>query len=237
MIVHVYVLCFILKKFYDFDRNKLAAFSSLRNAVVSMDIKTSKGEKLAAPLFDSAVINFPSEAASSYDSYLLTTLAFLVLSGNQNEQQTNSAHCTDQSEYLKLKKNTNKAEIVSKERKKTPVARTETESSKSKNQSTGRNGKEERNPLPEAKSSHFVRNHDSSHPVEKPIRKLQPNVRPPKQDDSVSRNSARRAEKPHGNTCLVPSIPIQPLFNKKAFFVLAVNGKEYGSVVIELRPE
>jgi hypothetical protein len=200
-----------------------------------MDIKTSKGEKFAAPLFDSALINFPSEAASSYDSYLLTTLAFLVLSGNQNGQRTNSAHCTDQSESLKLKKNTNKAEIVTKERKN--VARTEAESSKSKNQSTGRNGKGERNSLPEGKPANFVRNHDSSHPVEKPIRKLQPNVRPPKQDDSVSRNSARRAEKPHGNTCHVPSIPIQPLFNKKAFFVLAVNGKEYGSVVIELRPE
>ncbi|XP_046656234.1 uncharacterized protein LOC124349568 isoform X1 [Daphnia pulicaria] len=215
--------------------NKLAAFSSLRNAVVSMDIKTSKGEKFAAPLFDSALINFPSEAASSYDSYLLTTLAFLVLSGNQNGQRTNSAHCTDQSESLKLKKNTNKAEIVTKERKN--VARTEAESSKSKNQSTGRNGKGERNSLPVGKPANFVRNHDSSHPVEKPIRKLQPNVRPPKQDDSVSRNSARRAEKPHGNTCHVPSIPIQPLFNKKAFFVLAVNGKEYGSVVIELRPD
>ncbi len=228
----MYVLCFILKKIYDFDRNKLAAFSSLRNAVVSMDIKTSKGEKFAAPIFDSALINFPSEAASSYDSYLLTTLAFLVLSGNQDGQRTNSAaHCTDQ----KLKKNTNKAEIVSKERKN--VARTEAESSKSKNQSTGRNGKGERNSLPEAKPANFVRNHESSHPVEKPVRKLQPNVRPPKQDDSVSRNSARRTEKPHGNTCLVPSIPIQPLFNKKAFFVLAVNGKEYGSVVIELRPE
>jgi hypothetical protein len=200
-----------------------------------MDIKTSKGEKFAAPLFDSALINFPSEAASSYDSYLLTTLAFLVLSGNQNGQRTNSAHCTDQSESLKLKKNTNKAEIVTKERKN--VARTEAESSKSKNQSRGRNGKGERNSLPEAKPANFVRNHDSSHPVEKPTRKLQPNVRPPKQDDSVSRNSARRAEKPHGNTCHVPSIPIQPLFNKKAFFVLAVNGKEYGSVVIELRPE
>jgi hypothetical protein len=200
-----------------------------------MDIKTSKGEKFAAPLFDSALINFPSEAASSYDSYLLTTLAFLVLSGNQNGQRTNSAHCTDQSESLKLKKNTNKAEIVTKERKN--VARTEAESSKSKNQSTGRNGKGERNSLPEGKPANFVRNHDSSHPVEKPIRKLQPNVRPPKQDDSVSRNSARRTDKPNENTCHVPSIPIQPLFNKKAFFVLAVNGKEYGSVVIELRPE
>jgi hypothetical protein len=221
------------KKNYDFDRNKLAAFSSLKNAVVSIDIKTSKGEKFAAPLFDSARINFPSEAASSYDSYLLTTLAFLALSGNQDGQRTNSALCTDQ----KLKKNTNKAEIVSKERKNPPVARTEAESSKSKNQSTGRNGKGERNSLPEAKMSDFVRNHDSSHPVEKPIRKLQPNVRPPKQDDSVSRNSARRTDKPNGNTCHVPSIPIQPLFNKKAFFVLAVNGKEYGSVVIELRPE
>ncbi len=201
-----------------------------------MDIKTSKGEKLAAPLFDSALLNFPAEVASSYDSYLLTTLAFLVLSGNQNEQRTNSVHCTDQSESVKLKKKTNKAEIVLKERKKTPVARTEVESSKSKNQPSGRNSKGERNSLPGAKTANSVRNHDSSHPVEKPFRKLQQNVRPPKQDDSVSRNSAR-TDKPHGNTCHVPSIPILPLFNKKAFFVLAVNGKEYGSVVIELRPE
>ena len=34
---------------------------------------------------------------------------------------------------------------------------------------------------------------------------------------------------------MMPSLA--SLHNKKAFFVLSVNGKQYGNVVIELRPE
>ena len=214
----------------------MAAFSSLRNAVASMDIKTSKGEKLIAPLFDSALLNLPSESASSYESHLLTTLAFLVLSDNQNKNRTKSDQSTDQSESVKPKKKKNVKETDVKERKKTPAARTEAESSKPKNPPTG---KGERHWLLDAKTDKFVRNHGANHPGEKSVRNAHQNVRPPKQVDSVSRNSAR-TNRPQGNTSHVPplpTIPIQPLFNKKAFFVLAVNGKEYGSVVIELRPE
>lgn len=74
------------KQQIDSERNKTSEFDSIRNAVVSVDIHNSNGVKLTIPLFNSALIKFPSEGANEQESHLLTSLSTLILLSTQKEQ-------------------------------------------------------------------------------------------------------------------------------------------------------
>ncbi|KAK4027135.1 hypothetical protein OUZ56_016150 [Daphnia magna] len=269
---------------------QLAMFESIRNGVVSMDIKTSDGKKLAAPLFDAALLNFPSEGLGEQETKLLTSLSFLILLATQKEQW-NMAVAVAQtvatpSEPAKTPKKQTKAEVPSKEgtqvkntgEKKSDKAAAGKSKGKtegdSKLKSTGGKEPEFKTPTeptikggkgapPKASEQKQASKTDKAASVgscNKPTKqmKVQHIDAPSKAEDFVPQLDTKErnafhallppsilplptlppSSLPHTVYNTAPERPLkQSLHNKKAFLVLAVNGKQYGKIVFEIRPD
>ncbi|KAI9554395.1 hypothetical protein GHT06_019667 [Daphnia sinensis] len=255
-----------------------ATFGSIRNAVVSMDIKTSDGKKLAVPLFDSALLNFPSEGLSEQETKLLTSLSFLILAANQKEQwhvAVTQAVATPsepgktpkkqtEAEGIKVKnigekKNENAAAQESKGKtagddKPKYVGEKEAEF-KTSTEQTFKGGKGARQKgFGENKQAWKTDKAGSVGGFNKPTDQRKPPVNfPRKTGDFIPHHLG--APQRHAFHVPPPTLPPpsllphtvyntpperpskQSLHNKKAFFVLAVNGKQYGKIVFEIRPD
>ena len=259
---------------------QLTAFSSIRNAVVSMEIKTSGGEKLLAPLFDSALLNFPAEGTNEHESHLLTSLSFLILSGTRSEQwkiqPKNPSESTKITKKTEIK--TEGDQQAGKESKEKPNKKDKIEGNKTESKdsdpkklnehvSKGARGARQKTPFSAAVKTDKFSNKSLEH-EKKPFHTNAPQqacFTPDKFHRNTNRQQTYHAPiqppiLPRPNTFRVPEppppiLPINPstvyhvppptimpppsipLHNKKAFLVLAVNGKQYGKIVIELRSE
>ncbi|XP_057375336.1 uncharacterized protein LOC130696265 [Daphnia carinata] len=252
---------------------QLVTFGSIRNAVVSMDVKTSDGKKLAIPLFDAALLNFPSEGPSEQDTKLLTSLSFLILSATKKEHWNMSMAVTP-SEPDKTPKNQTKAEVASKEDNQDKnfgknknekakigesMGKTSGESKpkfaggkeselKTPTEQTIKGGKGARPKAPNEKQTWKT---DKAAPVfgsNKPTDQRKPHVNHPSKTGNFipllapPQQNAFYATVPPPN--LPPTVfntpperPFKQLHNKKAFLAIAVNGKQYGKVIFEIRPD
>ena len=230
-------------------------FEAVRNAVVSLEMKTSGGKKLATPLFDSALLNIPAKGANGQESHILTTLSFLILMTTQQGQWTAQVEASNPSSDSKKK--TNKTEKDDKKETAIKDGNSETR----KNSKTEPNRKASKTKTveptkpdasgvtpalgkgarPKAPQQHQPPNFNSGNfrPVHSP-------TDPAKQMNATYSNRQgnvppRFPNIPRQDNFHVPAPVMMPslasLHNKKAFFVLSVNGKQYGHVVIELRPE
>lgn len=254
-----------------------ATFGSIRNAVVSMDIKTSDGKKLAVPLFDSALLNFPSEGLSEQETKLLTSLSFLILAANQKEQWNMPVAVTQavatpsepgkmtkkqtQAEGIKVKnigekKNEKAAAEESKGKtagddKPKNVGEKEAEF-KTSTEETIKGGKGARQKGFGEKQTWKTDKAGSAGGFNKPTDQRKPPVNfPRKTGDFIPHLGTPQRHAfhippptlpppilPHTVYNTPPERPSkQSLHNKKAFLVLAVNGKQYGKIVFEIRPD
>lgn len=272
--------------------DQLMTFGSVRNAVVSMEIKTSDGEKLAAPLFDSALLNFPSEGSDAHETNLLTSLSFLILSSTQKEHWKTSAvtaaksdatsesteKVTKSKKQIKAEAAASKGSNVIKPEESKSKATPEVKAKKSTGgkeaefkkpmEHTAKGDRDPRKPhdhqgnKPQHHANKFNRA-DGAKPSD-PRKPFQNNAHTPRRvGDFIPQHRPPFHNVPTSPPMMQPpnvyhaSAPPQPmllpqsyctpppavlpslmsLHNKKAFLVLAVNGKQYGKIVIELRPE
>jgi hypothetical protein len=276
--------------------DQLSTFGSIRNAVVSMEIKTSDGEKLAAPLFDSALLNFPSEGSDAHETNLLTSLSFLILSCTRKEQwkapvaavKPDTTASSESTEKVKTKKQIKAEAAAAAASEVNNAVKPEKEKSKATperwaNKSTGGKEAEFKKPMdrgakgdrgPHKPHEHYYGNkpqhmdkfnrggpadkssdprkpfHNNVHtpkkvgdfiPQQRPAFHNVPMSPPRMQPPNVYHAPpAQQMMMPPSSFCTPPPVVLPSLVslhNKKAFLVLAVNGKQYGKIVIELRPE
>ena len=190
--------------------------AAVRNAVVSMNIKTASGEKLTAPLFESTHLNFPVEKPNEHESHLLTVLSFLIVAGIQKGQRAASSATSKPSSSSDLEKHKKKMNRVEGGEKggKTEAIGTEHQ----RNANKGTRNREQ----PFAKTVDKFRATSSTKDRDK---KSCGFLRSQKQQGGQHQGAYQ---------VLSPSLTS---YNNKVFLVFALNGKEYGSVVINLRPE
>lgn len=240
-------------------------FEAVRNAIASMEIKSSGGEKLTIPMFNSALLNIPAEGASEQQSHILTTLSILIIMATQQEQWTAQVRPSDSLESKKKtgqpKANVEEGKVAEAVRKdsKTESARKDSKTEPARKDSRVRVAGKETEPglkpgggaTPDGKGARpkfhpppvVKSNNHRPIPIPNPTdpaRKMHAanNVAPHRRENIPSLGLLNT---PHqGNFRVPPPVmmpPLMSLHNKKAFFVLAVNGKQYGNIVIEIRPE
>jgi hypothetical protein len=234
----------------ELKQKKTMEFDSIRNSVVSMDIRNSNGGKLTIPLFDSALINFPSEGTNEQESHLLTSLSVLILLSTLKEPWTTSSLPQKKSLESTTKYKVKSFETVNKteasgrevERKKTSKPLRRAASDVGKRPESFESTKRDQsipNQCLNSKRTDFDRNGKQS------------NVRPISQEQHTTNEPLSTKWNPFSPTFQPSSTALQyhvsqpsmmmpsptSLQNKKVCFILAVNGKHYGSIVIDLRPE
>ncbi|KAK4020162.1 hypothetical protein OUZ56_002157 [Daphnia magna] len=217
---------------------KTTDFDRIRNSVVSLDIQTPGSQQLPTSLFNSALINFPSEGANEQESSLLTTLSFLIfLTIQKGQQMTTLPH-----------------RKMSEPSTKPPQTVTFTmDVAEGKEEAVGNEAEPKKQREAMARSPSGVLTRSKSFIFNKPDSSGRPYRDYPKEQQTYARH--QRPERlpsneqvatkwktsvPSQETFQVPApVAIPPLMslpNKKAFLTLAVNGQPYGNIVIELQP-
>lgn len=218
---------------------KTTDFDRIRNSVVSLDIQTPGSQQLPTSLFNSALINFPSEGANEQESSLLTTLSFLIFLTIQKGQQMTTLPHRKMSEP-----STKPPQTVT---FKMDVA-------EGKEEAVGNEAEPTKQREAMARSPSGVLTRSKSFISNKPDSSGRPYRDYPKEQQTYARH--QRPERlpsneqvatkwktsvPSQETFQVPApVAIPPLMslpNKKAFLTLAVNGQPYGNIVIELQPK
>ncbi|KAI9564901.1 hypothetical protein GHT06_008642 [Daphnia sinensis] len=220
---------------------KTTDFDRIRNTVVSLNVQTPGGQQLPTSLFNSALINFPSEGANEQESNLLTTLSFLIYMSIQKGPQMTTKPPRKMSETSEKPPQTVNFKMDKADEKEEAV--------RNKVEPTEQSQPIARSPfgLLRRSTSFNSNKPDSSGP--RPYRDYpkdqQTCVRNQRQDRFPSNDQVAATRKTSDHlqvTFQVPSpapVTIPPLMSlqtKKAFLALAVNGKPYGNIVIELQP-
>lgn len=217
-------------------------FDRIRNYVLKMDIKSSDKPQLKTPLCQSdLIINFPSVGATELEAHLLTTLSFLVLLSIPKEDRVTAIRPRKESDTLKkpfktkaIGKNVadKKEEAAGKEFEPKKPSTTITRSALDK-------GTRPKSSICNKADYSRPYLNQRTYPAEQ-----QTNVRshwqePPNEQVATKRKPAQVAFQENYQVPAPLTIPslMSLQNNKKAFLALAVNGKLYGNIVIELRTE
>ncbi len=225
-------------------QNKTTDFDSMRNAMVSVDVQNSKSEKLSIPLFKRALINLPAQGANEQESNILTSLFVLILLSVQKESPAKSSVMQRKLKMTKARRNTTEIkfpEVSGKEAENKNISKplTRTASYLAVRPES----------IEYAKTDVSLANQCSSSQQTDFDKTGQ--FRPTRQDQLTNRNEPLSTKlnpstpefQPSRRTCqetyyVKPSVPsLMSLEINKVVFNLAVNGRPYGSIVFELRPE
>ena len=244
----------------ELKQKKPTNFDSIRDAVVSVDVQNSnsKSEKLSVPLFNRALINFPAQGANEQESHILTSLFVLILLSIQKSSENQEPSATSflqqtKSKMLKSRRKTTEIKYVVPQRK-TEACEKETER---KNISRPLSGTAS-NLASCIRSESFECTKTDNYTPNQCSSSQQTDFdgidhfRPSRQEQfahnellSMKLNPSTPEFQPTRTTYqetyhVKPPVTIPSLMSlkiNKAVFNLAVNGRPYGSIVFELRPE
>lgn len=227
----------------ELQQKKTTDFDSMRNAMVSVDVQNSNSEKLSIPLFNRALINFPAQGANEQESNILTSLFVLILLSVQKESPAKSSVMQRKLKMTKARRNT------------TEVKFPEVSGKEAENKKIGK---------PLTRTASYLALRPESFEYTKTDVSLANQCSSSQQTDYDKTGKCRptRQEQLTRNETLstswnLSSPEFQPLKttsqetysvrpsrmsslmlqNTRVVFNLAVNGRLYGNIVFELRPE
>lgn len=222
------------------------AISSIRNALVSLDVQTEGKGKLAVPLFDGTKVGFENDGSVSSD--WRTVLSYLILSSTEEgkifQLERENVAALKKKETVEATTATNPAKDA--EPKKN-VAPSKKVVPPNKNGPPTRNSMKpnEQNAVGKAKAKTAKPSGPqpkANQPPNKP--NFNPNQRPPVQQVNQMNPLSNLMENPQAAMetmlralAVASTRPPLDLAGKKCFMEVSVNGNLYGRIEIELRAE
>ena len=219
--------------------NLWSAFEKVRDSVANVEVTTPDGQSLSVPTLSPAKLNFTSSAKSTDSSGIETVLSFLVLSSSSGDQIVKAP----------VSKGQARAAVPPKTKQPGPKSAEQQGAKPKKVQQAKNQTSEDKKPIIESDGKKPVKpGHDQQKsPGHRPLVSVQKASRPP--HGPMDGQQRPRPARPMGDQPVLfpfpPPVIRPPVFagptidlrNKKAFFVIAINGKNYGKIVFELRPE
>ncbi len=215
----------------------------MRNAMVSVDVQNSNSEKLSIPLFNRALINFPAQGANEQESNILTSLFVLILLSVQMESPAKSSVMQRKLKMTKARRNTTEVkfpEVSGKEAENKKIGKpltrtasylalrpeyTKTDVSLANQcSSSQQTDYDKTGQFRPTRQEQLTRNETLSPSWNLSSPEFQP-LKTTSQETYSVRPSRMRASS------------LMSLKNTRVVFNLAVNGRPYGNIVFELRPE
>jgi hypothetical protein len=231
----------------ELKQKKTTDFDSMRKAMVSVDVQNSNSEKLSIPLLNRALINFPAQGANEQESNILTSLFVLILLSVQMESPAKSSVMQRKLKMTKARRNTTEIkfpEVPGKEAENKKIGKplTRTASYLALRPESFEHTKTDVSLANQCSSSQQT-DYDKTGQF-RPTRQEQLNTR--NEPLSSSWNLSSLEFQPLKTTSqetysVRPSrmraSSLMSLKNTTVVFNLAVNGRPYGNIVFELRPE